>query len=80
MLVRRYSVISIIKDMLRKKKMVIIIAIICTLIGGLLGFLTYQKESKEQISLEEQINAEAVEGEEEYTWRRSCLCGLCCSG
>ncbi len=66
MLVRKYSVISIIKDMWREKKMVIIIAIICTLLGGLVGFLTYQKESKEQISLEEQINAEAVEGEEKY--------------
>ena len=66
MLVRRYSVISIIKDMWREKKMVIIIAIICTLLGGALGFLTYQKESKEQISLEEKINSEPVEGEEEY--------------
>ncbi len=66
MLVRRYSVISIFKDMWREKKMVIIIAIICTLLGGLLGFITYQKESKEQISLEEKMNSEPVEGEETY--------------
>ncbi len=66
MLVRKYSVISIIKDMFSEKKMVIIIAIICTFLGALLGGLTYQKEVKEQSSLEARLSADPVEGEEEY--------------
>lgn len=66
MLVRKYSVISIFKDMWRNKVLTICIIIVCMLLGALLGYMTYQKESKEAQDIKDQINSESVEGEDEY--------------
>ncbi len=48
------------------KVLTICIIIVCMLLGAFLGYVTYQKESKEAQDIKDQINSESVEGEDEY--------------
>ncbi len=66
MLERKYSVISIFKDMWREKILTIIIVLICIALGIGGGYLTYKKESSKANDLENKIASEPVEGEDDY--------------
>ena len=66
MLERKYSVISIFKDMWREKIITVITVIICIILGTAAGYMTFNKESAQAQELKDQLGSAPVEGEDEY--------------
>ena len=66
MLERKYSVVSIFKDMWREKIITIIVVIVCIVLGAGAGFATYKKEASAAANIANQINSAPVEGEDDY--------------
>ena len=66
MLTRKYSVVSILKDMFREKAIVIVVVIICAGLGAVAGYVDYKNGVNQDNDLANKIASEPIEGEEDY--------------